>query len=65
MTTNKILVLLKDSKLPNGLEFKTATEFHIVMDVVYMQGFPLPQGLQATITNWIDNNPKLFKEIYR
>jgi len=65
MITDKILVLKKDAKLPNGLEFKTATEFHIVMDVVYMKGFPLPQTLQATIINWLENNKNLVKEIHR
>jgi hypothetical protein len=65
MISNKILVLKKDSKLKNGLEFKKGTELHIVMDVVYMQGFPLPQGLQATIMSWLDNNKALFNEIQR
>ena len=65
MTVNKILVLKQDSKLPNGLDFKTGTEFHIVMGVVYMQGFPLPQNLQSTIMNWMDNNKTFFDEIFR
>lgn len=65
MFTNKILLLKKDSKLPNGLDFKKGTEFHIVMDVLYMQGFPVPQSLQTTIIAWINNNPNLFKEIFR
>jgi len=65
MITNKILVLKKDAKLPNGLEFKKTTEFHIVMDVVYMSGFPLPQALQSTIINWLENNKDLVKEIKR
>ena len=65
MIANKILVLKQDSKLQNGLEFKAGTEFHIVMDVVYMEGFPLPMGVQSTIINWLSNNPKLFREIFR
>ena len=65
MITNRILVLKKAAKLPNGLEFKTATEFHIVRDVVYMQGHPLPMGLQAMIINWTQDNSGLFREITR
>jgi len=65
MNTNKILVLKNDAKLPNGLEFKSATEFHIVMDVVYMKGFPLPQGLQATIIHWLEDNKNLVRQIHR
>lgn len=65
MTTNKILVLKKASTLQNGLEFPAGTEFHIVIDVVYMQGFPVPFNLQATMLNWINTNPSLFREIFR
>lgn len=65
MIVNKILLLKNGAKLKNGLEFAAGTEFHIVMDVVYMQGFPLPQNIQPTIMSWINNNPNLFKEIFR
>ena len=65
MEANKILLLKKESKLPNGLEFEVGTEFHIVMGVVYMKGFPIPHGVQQTILSWIEKNPSLFKEIYR
>lgn len=65
MISNKILLLKKEAKLKNGLEFPAATEFHIVMDVVYMKGFPLPQSLQATMMTWLNDNPRLFKEIHR
>ena len=65
MISNKILLLKQEAKLKNGLEFKPNTEFHIVMDVVYMQGFPLPMNLQATMMSWLNDNPTLFREIFR
>ncbi len=65
MITNKIQVLKKAAKLNFGLEFPSNTEFHIVTDVVYMQGFMLPPNLQEYIYNWIVSNPTLFKEIFR
>lgn len=65
MISNKILLLKREAKLKNGLEFPPNTEFHIVMDVVYMKGFPLPQNLQATMMSWINDNPTLFREIFR
>lgn len=65
MTNDKILLLKKAASLPNGLEFKSTTEFHIVMGVVYMQGFPVPMGLQKMLMAWIEDNPKLFTEIKR
>lgn len=65
MITNKIVVLKQDANATNNLVFKSNDEFHIVMDVVYMNGFPLPKEFQPVIINWIQDNPKLFKEIYR
>ena len=65
MIAYKILVLKQDAKVQSGMEFKSGTEFHIVMDVVYMQGFPLSRELQPIIMGWISRNPKLFKEIFR
>lgn len=65
MIANKIHLLKKAASLQHGLEFPSNTEFHIVMDVVYMQGFPLPPNLQSLIYNWIVSNPSLFKEIFR
>jgi hypothetical protein len=48
--------------IPNldTINFKGAQEFHIVADVLYMGGFPLPIGLQDYLINWINTNPSLF-----
>ena len=56
----QVLRLKKDDSLPNGLEFKAGTEFEIVMDVVYMQGFPVPPNVQSTLYHWLTTNPQLF-----
>lgn len=42
------------------INFKGAQEFHIVADVLYMGGYPLPIGLQEYLINWINTNPSLF-----
>lgn len=42
--------------LPQPMEFKSGDEFHIVGDVVYMKGFPLPPAMQPILFNWIDSN---------
>ena len=65
MVKDKILILTKAAKLPNGMEFPEATEFHIVMGVLYMKGFPVPQSVQQTMLTWIEDNPNLFREIFR
>lgn len=50
-------------KLPNQkleFDFKGGQEFHIVSDVVYMSGYPVPIELQHIMMNWIMQNPNLF-----
>jgi hypothetical protein len=49
--------------IPNtteSLKLRNGEEFHIVNDVLYMQGFPVPTGLQAFLIKWIKDNPVLF-----
>jgi len=43
-----------------GMNFKSGDEFHIVNDVVYMQGAMLPPEMQDMFYNWITKNPALF-----
>jgi len=57
---HQVLKLKKEASLPNGLKFPERTEFEIVMNVVYMGGFPVSTNLQATLLNWIKSNPNLF-----
>jgi hypothetical protein len=65
MNGGRVLKLLKTSKLPHGVEFPAGTEIEIVMDVVYMGGYPLPFAMQATFLKWIKDNPTLFQDVTR
>ena len=56
---NNIYKLKKDYTL-GEMEFKQGQEFNIINEVVYMEGYPLPLGLQAGVLGWIRNNPNLF-----
>ena len=49
-------------KLPNmdNISLKGGQMFHIVTDVLYMDGYPLPASLQQPMIDWIINNPALF-----
>lgn len=49
-------------KFPNmdDISLNGGQEFHIVADVLYMGGYPLPAGLQTAMIDWIMNNPALF-----
>jgi len=42
------------------LNFKDGEEFHIVNNVLYMGGHPLPPELQNKLVKWIKDNPVLF-----
>ena len=48
--------------IPDPLTFDNGEEFHIVGDVLYRKGFPVPAGFQGPIINWIVNNQILFVE---
>jgi hypothetical protein len=63
MIENKVLKLLKETKLKNGVTFKEGQEIEVVMDVVYVGGFILPPNIQPTTLNWIKENPTLFKDV--
>lgn len=44
------------------MNFPPGQEFHIVQNVLYMGGFPLPGGLQKPLMDWIFANKMLFVE---
>lgn len=60
MIQNRVYRLRQPAEIEHGLNFKGGEEFHIVSDMVYMQGHPLPPELQNFIYTWIIQNPKLF-----
>ena len=62
MIQNKVLRLEKKATLKNGVELPAGQEIEIVMDVVYMGGYPLPPNMQGMMLNWVTSNPTLFKE---
>ena len=62
MINNIVYRLKQPYTLMDGMDFKGGEEFHIVRDVVYMQGAMLPPNMQDMFYNWITKNPKLFVE---
>ncbi len=64
MIRNKVLKLKQDATIAkSGLSFKKNQEFQIVMNVVYMGGYPVAVTSQSLILNWINSNPSLFTDI--
>lgn len=62
MIQNRVFKLNKETTLQNGVKFPAGQEIEVVMDVVYIGGFPLPPNMQAMVLNWITSNPTLFKD---
>jgi len=65
MIRNKVFRLLKTVTLKNGVKLLEKQELEVVMDVVYMEGYPIPPNIQALILNWIKTNPSLFVDVTR
>ncbi len=65
MIRNKVFRLLKAVTLKNGVKLPEKQELEVVMDVVYMEGYPIPPNMQALILNWIKTNPSLFVDVTR
>jgi hypothetical protein len=58
--TNKVFRLKQDVTLQTGVKLTRGQELEVVMDVVYMQGFPLPNEHQYTFMKFITENPNYF-----
>lgn len=65
MIKNTVFKLLKKTTLQNGVILPEGQEIEVVMDVVYMQGYPIPPNMQALVLNWIKTNPNLFADVTR
>jgi len=57
---DRIYRLKKATNLGGNLEFPDGQELHIVNDMVYVGGWPLPPELQDEVYTWITKNEKLF-----
>ena len=63
MIKNKVFKLLKKTTLENGVTLPEGQELEVVMDVVYMEGYPIPPNMQLLVLKWIKTNQDLFADI--
>jgi hypothetical protein len=63
MIQNVVYQLKADALVGPDMPLKKGQELEIVMDVVYVNGFPVPPAIQPTFYNWIKNNPDLFVNV--
>lgn len=65
MIQNKVYRLKKTIEPLRGVVIPAGQEIEIVMDVIYMNGYPLPIEFQPIIYNWMMNNLPLFEDVTR
>ena len=64
MIKNQVVRVKKDCTIDSiKLPLTKGQELEIVNDVVYMNGFMLQTSLQASIYDWIVDNPDLLDDI--
>lgn len=63
MITNIVYRLKADALVATDMPLKKGQELEIVMDVVYVNGYPVPPAIQPIFYNWIKNNPDLFVNV--
>lgn len=61
MRPDRVVILLDDFSFSNGIQFKKGQEFELVTGVVYVNGAMMDPRFQKIILDWINQNPKLFK----
>lgn len=62
MIKERVYRLKEDAQAPFNVELKKNTELEIVMDIVYMGGYPLESVMQKQFYQWITQNPNLFED---
>ena len=63
MITNIVYRLKADALVATDMPLKKGQELEIVMDVVYVNGFPVPPTIQPIFYNLIKNNENLFDNV--
>lgn len=58
MIQNKVYRLKEDVTITKDIKLNKGQEIEIVMDVVYINGHPLPPNFQLFFLNWVKNNEK-------
>jgi hypothetical protein len=63
MITNKVYKLTKDVEVAKDMPLQSGQEIEVVMDVVYINGFPLPPAFQPLFLNFIHENQGILTDV--
>lgn len=62
MIQSKVFKLKKDVEVGKDMPLKMGQEIEVVLDVIYINGYPLPPELQDLFYNFVMDNPLLFDD---
>lgn len=65
MIKNKVYKLTKDVEVGRDMPLKKNQEIEIVMDVVYINGYPVPPTMQPIFYSFIQNNQDKMIDVTR
>jgi hypothetical protein len=63
MITNKVYRLTKNVEVARDMPLKAGQELEVVMDVVYINGFPLQPELQPLFLRFVNENQSILEDV--
>ncbi len=63
MITNKVYKLTKNVEVARNMPLQAGQEIEVVMDVVYMNGYPLTPELQPLFLRFVNENQNILEDV--
>ncbi len=63
MITNKVYKLTKNVEVARNMPLQAGQEIEVVMDVVYMNGYPLQPELQPLFLRFVNENQSILEDV--
>ena len=63
MITNKVYRLTKNVEVARNMPLQAGQEIEVVMDVVYVNGFPLQPELQPLFLKFVNENQSILEDV--
>jgi hypothetical protein len=63
MIKEKVFRLIKDIEVARNIPLQAGQEIEVVMDVVYINGFPLQPELQPLFLKFVNENQSILEDV--
>lgn len=63
MITEKVFKLTKNVEVARNMSLQAGQEIEVVMDVVYINGFPLQPELQPLFLRFVNENQSILEDV--